>query len=194
MRPTFPKRGQVWFTVENKRVRGCYVYTGTAWESVNCRYYTGSRWIPIYAFDMDTLADLWDIADGGDAITPITTESGFWNWWKAQWLDFRSWLSTHGIGGSGTTVNPTVLPTVPPTIDGATGEETEAGWSFLDLLVALKDGTWKIITGVVGSVFGGVAGIVSGVVSVGNYFDAYDVENPDGVLGIVNYGGEDIWD
>lgn len=147
-----------------------------------------------YAFDMDTLADLWDIADGGDAITPITTESGFWNWWKAQWLDFRSWLSTHGIGGSGTTVNPTVLPTVPPTIDGATGEETEAGWSFLDLLVALKDGTWKIITGVVGSVFGGVAGIVSGVVSVGNYFDAYDVENPDGVLGIVNYGGEDIWD
>ena len=194
VRPTFPKRGQVWFTVENKRVQGCYVYTGTAWEAVNCRYYTGSRWIPIYAFDMDTLADLWDIADGDNAMVQITTESGFWNWWKAQWLDFRSWLSTHGIGGSGTTVNPTVLPTVPPTIDGATGEETEAGWSFLDLLVALKDGTWKIITGVVGSVFGGVAGIVSGVVSVGDYFDAYDVENPDGVLGIVNYGGEDIWD
>ena len=106
-------------------MRGCYVYTGTAWESVNGRYYTVSRWIPIYAFDMDTLADLWDIADGGDAITPITTESGFWNWWKAQWLDFRSWLSTHGIGGSGTTVNPTVLPTVPPAIDGATGEETD---------------------------------------------------------------------
>ena len=194
VRPTFPKRGQVWFTVENKRVQGCYVFTGTAWESVNCRYYTGSRWIPIYAFDMDTLADLWDIADGDNAMVQITTESGFWNWWKAQWLDFRSWLSANGIGGSGTTVNPTVLPTVPPTIDETTGEETESGWSFLDLLKALKDGTWKIITGVVGSVFGGVAGIVSGVVSVGNYFDAYDVENPDGVLGIVNYGGEDIWD
>lgn len=194
VRPTFPKRGQVWFTVENKRVQGCYVYTGTAWESVNCRYYTGSRWIPIYAFDMDTLADLWDIADGDNAMVQITTETGFWNWWKAQWLDFRSWLSTHGIGGSATTVNPTVLPTVPPTIDETTGEETGSGWSFLDLLVALKDGTWKIITGVVGSVFGGVAGIVSGVVSVGDYFDAYDAENPDGVLGIVNYGGEDIWD
>lgn len=194
VRPTFPKRGQVWFTVENKRVQGCYVYTGTAWESVNCRYYTGTRWIPIYAFDMDTLADLWDIADGDNAMVQITTETGFWNWWKAQWLDFRSWLSANGIGGSGTTVNPTVLPTVPPTIDETTGEETESGWSFLDLLKALKDGTWKIITGVVGSVFGGVAGIVSGVVSVGDYFDAYDVENPDGVLGIVNYGGEDIWD
>lgn len=194
VRSTFPKRGQVWFTVENKRVQGCYVYTGTAWEAVNCRYYTGSRWIPIYAFDMDTLADLWDIADGDNAMVQITTESGFWNWWKAQWLDFRSWLSANGIGGSGTTVNSTVLPTVPPTIDETTGEETESGWSFLDLLVALKDGTWKIITGVVGSVFGGVAGIVSGVVSVGDYFDAYDAENPDGVLGIVNYGGEDIWD
>lgn len=194
VRPTFPKRGQVWFTVENKRVQGCYVYTGTAWESVNCRYYTGSRWIPIYAFDMDTLADLWDIADGDNAMVQITTESGFWNWWKAQWLDFRSWLSANGIGGSGTTVNPTVLPTVPPTIDETTGEETGSGWSFLDLLVALKDGTWKIITGVVGSVFGGVAGIVSGVVSVGDYFDAYNDGTEENIFGIVNYGGEDIWD
>lgn len=193
VRPTFPKRGQVWFTVENKRVQGCYVYTGTAWESVNCRYYTGSRWIPIYAFDMDTLADLWDIADGGDAITPITTESGFWNWWKAQWLDFRAWLSGSSggpIGGSGTTVDPTAFPTEPPD----PSDPESSGWSFLDLLVALKDGTWKIITGVVGSVFGGVAGIVSGVVSVGNYFDAYNDGSEENIFGIVNYGGEDIWD
>ena len=188
VRPTFPKRGQVWFTVENKRVQGCYVYTGTAWESVNCRYYTGSRWIPIYAFDMDTLADLWDIADGDNAMVQITTESGFWNWWKAQWLDFRSWLSTHGIGGSGTTVNPTVLPTVPPTIDETTGEETESGWSFLDLLKALKDGTWKIITGFVSVSFGGVVGIVSGVVKVGDFFDAF--KSGDGIFDI---GGVDIW-
>lgn len=193
VRPTFPKRGHVWFTVENKRVRGCYVYTGTAWESVNCRYYTGTRWIPIYAFDMDTLADLWDVADGSDVITPITTESGFWNWWKAQWLDFRAWLSGSSggpIGGSGTTVDPTAFPTEPPD----PSDPESSGWSFLDLLVALKDGTWKIITGVVGSVFGGVAGIVSGVVSVGNYFDAYNDGSEENIFGIVNYGGEDIWD
>ena len=193
VRPTFPKRGQVWFTVENKRVRGCYVYTGTAWESVNCRYYTGTRWIPIYAFDMDTLAGLWGVADGSDVITPITTESGFWNWWKAQWLDFRAWLSGSSggpIGGSGTTVDPTAFPTEPPD----PSDPESSGWSFLDLLVALKDGTWKIITGVVGSVFGGVAGIVSGVVSVGNYFDAYNDGSEENIFGIVNYGGEDIWD
>ena len=191
VRPTFPKRGQVWFTVENKRVQGCYVYTGTAWESVNCRYYTGSRWIPIYAFDMDTLADLWDIADGDNAMVQITTESGFWNWWKAQWLDFRSWLSANGIGGSGTTVNPTVLPTVPPTIDEATGEETESGWSFLDLLKALKDGTWKIITGFVSVSFGGVVGIVSGVVKVGDFFDTYKGVGTTDILGME---GDAVWD
>ncbi len=191
VRPTFPKRGQVWFTVENKRVQGCYVYTGTAWESVNCRYYTGSRWIPIYAFDMDTLADLWDIADGDNAMVQITTETGFWNWWKAQWLDFRSWLSANGIGGSGTTVNPTVLPTVPPTIDETTGEETESGWSFLDLLKALKDGTWKIITGFVAVSFGGVVGIVSGVVKVGDFFDTYKGVETDDILSLK---GDEVWD
>lgn len=126
-----------------------------------------------------------------DVQAPITTETGFWSWWQSQWLDFRAWLSSGGsIGGSGTTVDPTAFPTEPPD----PSDPESSGWSFLDLLKALKDGTWKIITGVVGSVFGGVAGIVSGVVSVGDYFDAYDVENPDGVLGIVNYGGEDIWD
>ncbi len=184
VRPTFPKRGQVWFTVENKRVQGCYVYTGTAWESVNCRYYTGSRWIPIYAFDMDTLADLWDIADGDNAMVQITTETGFWNWWKAQWLDFRSWLSTHGIGGSGTTVDPTAFPTVPPD----PSDPESSGWSFLDLLKALKDGTWKIITGFVSVSFGGVVGIVSGVVKVGDFFDAF--KSGDGIFDI---GGVDIW-
>ena len=190
VRPTFPKRGQVWFTVENKRVQGCYVYTGTAWESVNCRYYTGTRWIPIYAFDMDTLADLWDIADGGDAITPITTESGFWNWWKAQWLDFRAWLSGSSggsIGGSGTTVDSTAFPTEPPD----PSDPESSGWSFLDLLVALKDGTWKIITGFVSVSFGGVVGIVSGVVKVGDFFDTYKGVGTTDILGME---GDAVWD
>ena len=190
VRPTFPKRGQVWFTVENKRVQGCYVYTGTAWESVNCRYYTGTRWIPIYAFDMDTLADLWDIADGGDAITPITTESGFWNWWKAQWLDFRAWLSGSSggsIGGSGTTVDSTAFPTEPPD----PSDPESSGWSFLDLLKALKDGTWKIITGFVSVSFGGVVGIVSGVVKVGDFFDTYKGVGTTDILGME---GDAVWD
>lgn len=108
-------------------------------------------------------------------------------------MDFRAWLSGSSggpIGGSGTTVDPTAFPTEPPD----PSDPESSGWSFLDLLVALKDGTWKIITGVVGSVFGGVAGIVSGVVSVGNYFDAYNDGSEENIFGIVNYGGEDIWD
>ena len=190
VRPTFPKRGQVWFTVENKRVQGCYVYTGTAWESVNCRYYTGSRWIPIYAFDMDTLADLWDIADGDNAMVQITTEAGFWNWWKAQWLDFRAWLSGSSggsIGGSGTTVDSTAFPTEPPD----PSDPESSGWSFLDLLKALKDGTWKIITGFVSVSFGGVVGIVSGVVKVGDFFDTYKGVETDDILGME---GDAVWD
>ena len=190
VRPTFPSRGMVFFPVEKSRITDCQIYNGSYWESVECRLWTGSRWIPLWAFDVTTLQDLWDMADQ-DVQAPITTETGFWSWWQSQWLDFRAWLSSGGsIGGSGTTVDPTAFPTEPPD----PSDPESSGWSFLDLLKALKDGTWKIITGVVGSVFGGVAGIVSGVVSVGNYFDAYDVENPDGVLGIVNYGGEDIWD
>lgn len=190
VRPTFPSRGMVFFPVEKSRITDCQIYNGSYWESVECRLWTGSRWIPLWAFDVTTLQDLWDMADQ-DVQAPITTETGFWSWWQSQWLDFRAWLSSGGsIGGSGTTVDPTAFPTEPPD----PSDPESSGWSFLDLLVALKDGTWRIITGVVGSVFGGVAGIVSGVVSVGDYFDAYDVENPDGVLGIVNYGGEDIWD
>ena len=190
VRPTFPSRGMVFFPVEKSRITDCQIYNGSYWESVECRLWTGSRWIPLWAFDVTTLQDLWDMADQ-DVQAPITTETGFWSWWQSQWLDFRAWLSSGGsIGGSGTTVDPTAFPTEPPD----PSDPESSGWSFLDLLKALKDGTWKIITGVVGSVFGGVAGIVSGVVSVGDYFDAYDVENPDGVLGIVNYGGEDIWD
>lgn len=192
VRPTFPDLGTVWFPVENNRIVDCLIWNGTIWESVGCRLWTGERWIPLWAFDIVTLADLWDMSD--DTVqAPITSEGGFWTWWQTQWLDFRTWLSANGTGGGGTgggTVDETVFPTVPPDPDNP----DDTGWSFLDLLVALKDGTWKIISGTVTVVFGGVAGIVSGVVSVGDYFDAYDEKSDDNIFGIVNYGGDDIWD
>jgi hypothetical protein len=189
VRPTFPVRGDVWFPVEGSRITGCYIYNGSAWESAGCRYYTGTRWIPIYAFDLTTMEDLWDISDKEDVTTAITSEYSFWNWWKQQWLDFRSWLAgVLGKGTGSTTVNPDDLP-------GEEGtEEGNDGWSFLDLLGAIKDGTWKIIKGIVGTVFGGLTGVVSAVTSIGNYFDAYDSNSTDNIFGIVDYGGSDIWD
>ena len=184
VRPTFPSRGMVFFPVEKSRITDCQIYNGSYWESVECRLWTGSRWIPLWAFDVTTLQDLWDMADQ-DVQAPITTETGFWSWWQSQWLDFRAWLSSGGsIGGSGTTVDPTAFPTEPPD----PSDPESSGWSFLDLLKALKDGTWKIITGFVSVSFGGVVGIVSGVVKVGDFFDAF--KSGDGIFDI---GGVDIW-
>ena len=95
VRPTFPKRGDVWFSVDGRRISGVQMYNGRMWEAVEARWWTGSRWIPIYAFDIVTLADMWDVSgsDGTTTTPPITSESGFWNWWKNQWLDFRDWVT-----------------------------------------------------------------------------------------------------
>lgn len=113
VRPTFPVRGDVWFGVTNGRVSTVQVYTGSAWTSSNARWWTGTRWIPIYAFDIFTLEDCWDIADGDDVITPIESDTAGWNWWKKAWTDFRSWLG--GVFGGGTPVEPSPSPSPTPT-------------------------------------------------------------------------------
>lgn len=102
VRPTFPERGDVWMPVEGSRISSVYIYNGQAWEETNARYWTGKRWIPIYAFDLVTLADMWDVGSstGGDVSPSISSEYGFWNWWKGQWLEFRQWLADN-LGGSG---------------------------------------------------------------------------------------------
>ena len=191
VRPTFPVRGDVWFPVENKRITGCYIYNGSAWESVGCRYYTGSRWIPIYAFDMETLEDLYDIAGTDGVIVPITSEAGFWSWWQRQWLDFRSWLSgvNFGSGGSSGTIDETMFPAESP----APGEEG-GGMTFIGLLGALKDGVWRLVTGIVSAGYDGFSGFVDGVGSLGDFFGAYSRTNSDGVFAVTNYTGDDIWD
>lgn len=114
VRPTFPVRGDVWFGVTNGRVSTVQVYTGSAWTSSNARWWTGERWIPIYAFDIFTLEDCWDIADGDDVITPIESDTAGWNWWKKAWTDFRSWLG--GVFGGGTPVEPSLSPSPTPTL------------------------------------------------------------------------------
>lgn len=103
VRPTFPHRGDVWFPVEGSRICGVQVYNGQAWAETNARWWTGKRWIPIYAFDLVTLQDMWDVtgSDGEDVTPSIISEYGFWNWWKNQWTDFRAWLAVTLTPGSG---------------------------------------------------------------------------------------------
>lgn len=118
VRPTFPVRGDVWFQVTGRRVSGVQVYSGQAWEASNARYWTGERWIPIYAFDVFTLEDCWDIADTDDVVSQITSEGGFWNWWKGAWIDFRSWLSGIFSGGpDDPEPSPSPSPSPGPVVD-----------------------------------------------------------------------------
>lgn len=157
VRPTLPAKGDVWFPVQENRIQACYIYTGSMWQEVGCRWYTGSRWIPIYAFDLTTLEDLFDIADASDAIVPIISESGFWRWWQLQWLDFRNYLDskfdeliaaiTGGSVGSGADI------TVPD-------EEGNSKFSFSDLAGAVLSSLLEIATTVLTEFIGLIADLI----------------------------------
>jgi len=92
VRPSMPAKGDLWFPVMENRITGVQIYAGTHWEEVNARWWTGSRWIPIYAFDINTLEDLFDIADGDGVVSLLPDTNSFFRWWQLQWLDFRQWL------------------------------------------------------------------------------------------------------
>lgn len=199
VRPTFPARGDVWFGVTNGRVSSVQVYTGSAWTSSNARWWTGERWIPIYAFDIFTLEDCWDIADSGDVITPIESDTAGWNWWKKAWTDFRSWLggvfgSGSGGGGSGggDYTYPSVYPSAPvdnPSFEDDDGTKTTL-WDFPGKLFS---SLWGLLSGLVDVVAGGVGGLFSLIGDgVGGFFGSFTGE--DGVFQFVTYGGADIWD
>lgn len=193
VRPTFPQRGDVWMSVNGSRISGVQIYNGRAWESTNARYYTGTRWIPIYAFDIQTLEDCWDIADGDDAVPPISTEEGFWGWWQRQWLDFTKWiknawenlmelLSSALQGGDSGVRDPSDYDDKLP---GETTEDEDDSWSLLDLIGTLTDGVWSVVKGVISMAFGGFKGLVSFVSDIGGFFtNAGDVMNT-----IKDFGG-----
>lgn len=224
VRPTFPVRGDVWFGVTNGRVSTVQVYTGSAWTSSNARWWTGERWIPIYAFDIFTLEDCWDIADSDDVITPIESDTAGWNWWKKAWTDFRSWLGGvfgggSGGGGSGSgdgsgdgsaepDSSPTPVPGSNPGDDYDDGEsdvlddpltdEHGKKVSAFSLFKWIGKGLWKLVKGLFKTVFGGIIGLFKAIFNgISGFFDAFDtgIFNFDmGVFSFHNYGGFDIWD
>ena len=92
VRPSVPEKGMVWALVENERITSMQIYNGQAWEGVDGRVWTGSRWIPASSYNVITLQDLYDIADATPDYEYIYTESGFWDWWQKSWNDFTKQL------------------------------------------------------------------------------------------------------
>lgn len=91
VRPSDPRQGQVWAQLENNIITSLQVYNGVSWVECEGRVWTGSRWIPLYAFNVVTMADYFDVIGTYDNST-IHSDSGFWTWFQKSWNDFRSWL------------------------------------------------------------------------------------------------------
>ena len=102
VRPSYPKKGQVYAMVENGYITSLQQYTGSAWEAVDGRIWTGSRWIPASSYNVITMQDMYDIVDATPDYEYIYTESGFWDWFQKAWKDLIARLDKiiEGQGGS----------------------------------------------------------------------------------------------
>lgn len=189
VRPSIPYKGLVWAMVEGGIIKSLQIYNGSAWEAVDGRIWTGSRWVPYSAYNVLLMKDLYDISG---TVSPedfeyIYTEEGFWSWWQKQWLEFVAWLrgavgnGTEDSGGSSNTD-----PDIPPVPDDDGGE-----WKFLDLLVLLKNGAWAVGKGIVVTVFDGISGLATAVDGIGGFFDSFG--EGGGVFQIYEVG-EGVWD
>lgn len=199
VRPSLPEKGLVWALIEGGRITSLQIYNGQAWESVDGRIWTGSRWVPYYAYDVLLLKDLYDIVEGDPSLDFIYTEQGFWSWLQQAWEQMIARLDAILSALGGDAVNPdgsTSVPdssTLPGEEDDPTTEEDE-GWVFIDLLVILRDGVWKVATGVVRTGVNGISGLADGIGSIGGFFDIYDPDTSGGVLDILNQGGSAVWE
>lgn len=95
VRPTFPDTGMVWMPVEDNRIQDCQIYNGSYWQSVGCRVWTGSRWVPAWAYDVVLQQDLWDMY-GNEEIDSVITLSpeAFYSWFQEQWYEFSTTISS----------------------------------------------------------------------------------------------------
>lgn len=104
VRLSLPEKGLVWALVEGGRITSLQIYNGQAWEEVDGRIWTGSRWVPYYAYDVLLLKDLYDIVESDPTLNPIYTESGFWSWLQGAWGEMMAKLDQiiAALGGSPT--------------------------------------------------------------------------------------------
>lgn len=120
VRPTSPLLavGYIYMHVNGEFVDSVQQWNGAYWEEVTARLYTGVRWIPVTAFNVYTLEDMFDIIDpdadgGGNSVDSIYQ---YYLWWSGEWGSFQQWLqgtmqtlieaiqSSNGGGGSGPVV------------------------------------------------------------------------------------------
>lgn len=93
VRPTLAYRGDVWCLVENNRIASCQIYNGFAWTEVDCRIWTGVRWVPPSYYDVVTLQDLFDV-EGTTDNEYIQTETGYYKWLQTQFKELLEILNT----------------------------------------------------------------------------------------------------
>lgn len=96
IRPTDPTlaAGYIYMHIDGDFVDSVQQWNGAYWEEVTARLYTGIRWIPVTAFNVFTLEDMFDIispnGDGsGDALDSIFQ---YYLWWSGEWGTFQDWL------------------------------------------------------------------------------------------------------
>lgn len=102
VRPSLPEKGLVWALVEGGRITSLQIYNGQAWEAVDGRIWTGTRWVPYYAYDVLLLKDLYDIVEGDPSLDYIYTQEGFWAWLQQAWGQMMGKLDQiiNALGGS----------------------------------------------------------------------------------------------
>lgn len=102
VRPSFAQRGDVYAMVESGFITSLQQYTGYAWQSVDGRIWTGSRWIPYSSYNVITLSDMYDIADasGQGGYEYIYSQQGFWAWLQKWLMQFKTDLfeKLNGLG------------------------------------------------------------------------------------------------
>lgn len=192
VRPTFPEKGLVWFQVEDYVVKSTQQYTGTHWEEVGTRIWTGYRWIPLYSYDFTLSQDQWDNVDIPYQEGMITSSQGFYEWFKTEWVDFRNWLigAFNGLGsgsgaGSGDSVSDPPVIVVP--------SDPEAGSDGVSLIQITTQGFGSIIDVLAGlfvTCFDGAIALTSSAMDgfTGAFSDDGDVWQ------FYYYEGDAVWD
>lgn len=165
VRPSLPEPGMVWALIENERITSLQIYTGQAWEAVDGRIWTGSRWIPYSSYNVITLQDMYDVVDATPNYEYIYSEAGFWSWWQKSWNAFTEKLfaalasgggvSSGSSGGAGSSVMDDVDLDAEDTVADPDQEDSKSLWQFVVLVISGGK-----------SVVGGVRHMFSGIVSV----------------------------
>ena len=172
----YPTRGMVYALIESGYISSLQIYTGYAWESVDGRIFTGSRWVPYSYFNMITLSDMYDIVDasGNAGYEYIYTQSGFWDWWQRQWLEFKAWYLSLSFGGSTTITEETTT-----NIENSEYNEYSDNVTVYEVVTDSGKSAWDIISGIfdiVGNVFKETPEAMEGLK---NAFEAPDLELED---------------